>query len=107
MVAKRKMGARLIVVYWRHIPAQVIAREGRRTAKIVLGNRFQVAIDRAAMRAGKGSSDHYLEDWRREAMAFEGDLKEAASDLAASLETCFDDERLERMVKAGGIDIAA
>jgi len=99
------VAAKLITVYWRDIPAQVIARKGRRTAKIVLGERFQIAIDRAAMRAGKGSSDQYLEDWRREAIPCVNGLEEAARVLAASLEAAFDDERLERMVKAGGIDL--
>ncbi|MGI9336329.1 MAG: virulence factor, partial [Gammaproteobacteria bacterium] len=66
--------AKLITVYWRDIPAQVIAKRGRETAKAKLAARFQEAIDRAAMRAGKGSSDKYLEDWRRGAAKCGGDL---------------------------------
>jgi hypothetical protein len=57
---------KLITVYWRDIPAQVIAKQGRNKVKKVLHPRFARAIDRAAMRAGRGSSDKYLEDWRRE-----------------------------------------
>jgi hypothetical protein len=30
---------------------------------VQLSQRFQEAVDRAAMRAGKGSSDAYLADW--------------------------------------------
>ena len=45
--------AQLIKMYWRDIPAQVIAKRGRKTAKVMLASRFQEAIDRAAMRAGK------------------------------------------------------
>jgi len=56
---------RLIVVTWRDIPAQVIVKRGRETARAPLSDRFQIAIDRAAMRAGKGSSDAYLADWKR------------------------------------------
>ena len=41
----------LSVIWWRDIPAQVVAKEGRRTSKIVLHPRFQVAIDKAATRA--------------------------------------------------------
>ena len=48
--------AKLITVYWRDIPAQVTAKAGRKTAKIQLTDRFQEAIDMAAMRAGKGLS---------------------------------------------------
>ena len=43
--------AQLIVVYWRDIPAQVIVKRGRVTAKRQLTERFEKAIDRAAMRA--------------------------------------------------------
>ncbi len=97
------MSGKLITVYWRDIPAQVIAKKGRTTAKVQLSERFQVAIDRAAMRAGKGSSDQYLEDWRRETRACEGDLQAAAQTEAERLEARFSDESLERIVKAGGL----
>ena len=52
--------AKLITIYWRDIPSQVIAKAGRKTSKIMLEDRFQVAIDRAAMRAGAGTSDAYM-----------------------------------------------
>jgi len=52
--------ASLIVISWRDIPAQVIVKRGREAAKVQLSARFQEAVDRAAMRAGKGSSDAYL-----------------------------------------------
>ncbi len=55
--------ASLIIISWRDIPAQVIVKRGRETAKVQLSQRFQEAVDRAAMRAGKGSSDAYLADW--------------------------------------------
>ena len=45
--------AELIVVYWRDIPAQVIVKAGGKTAKRELPERFEQAIDRAAMRAGR------------------------------------------------------
>ena len=96
--------AKLITVYWRDIPSQVIAREGRSTtAKVQLSERFQVAIDRAAMRAGKGSSDAYLEDWRREPRACSGDVEAEARNEAQRLEAAYSDEYLESMVKAGGV----
>lgn len=97
--------ARLITVFWRDIPAQVIARIGRDSFKVPLSERFQVAIDRAAMRAGKGSSDAYLADWRRAATETEGEPRAAAQAEAARLEAAFDDARLERMVKAGGVAV--
>ena len=94
--------AKLITVYWRDIPSQVITKRGRDTAKVPLTERFQVAIDRAAMRAGKGSSDLYIDEWRREARACSNDLGAEARAEADKLEGAFDDAMLERMVKAGG-----
>ena len=67
--------AKLISIYWRDIPAQVVGRQGRKRSKKELEPRFAKAIDRAAMRAGRGSSDAYLEDWRRVAEMVDGDLE--------------------------------
>ena len=93
----------LIRIYWRDIPSQVTAKAGRKSAKVMLPDRFQQAIDRAAMRAGKGSSEAYLEDWRRVRSACGDDLEAEARAAAAALEAEFDDERLERTVKAKGL----
>ncbi len=95
--------AKLISIYWRDIPAQVIGRAGRRTRiKKELDARFAKAIDRAAMRAGRGSSDAYLEDWRRVAENVDGDLETLVNERVAALEQQFDDETLEKTVRAGG-----
>lgn len=96
--------AKLISIYWRDIPAQVIGRAGRRTSiRKELDVRFAKAIDRAAMRAGRGSSDAYLEDWRRVTEDVDGDLQALVHERVAALEQQFDDETLERAVKAGGL----
>ena len=96
--------AKLIVVQWRDIPAQVIVKNGRESAKVQLSERFQVAIDRAAMRAGKGSSDAYLEDWRRQPPQECGsDLQAEAAAEAARIEASYGDEDLESLIRAKGI----
>jgi hypothetical protein len=96
--------AKLICIYWRDIPAQVVGRAGRKSSiKKELAPRFATAIDRAAMRAGRGSSDAYLEDWRRESEDVDGDLAELVDARVAELESRFDDEFLEKVVKAGGL----
>ncbi len=96
--------ANLITVLWRDIPAQVIVKKGRKSSKILLSERFQKAIDRAAMRAGKGSSEAYMEDWRREStVCKETDFQLAATELANSLEATFTDEDLEKVIKNKGI----
>ena len=56
----------LITIWWRDIPMQVIAREGRQTEKRVLDKRFQFAVDKAAMNAGKKSYGDYIEEMRRD-----------------------------------------
>jgi len=95
--------AKLISIYWRDIPAQVVGRQGRTNVKKELEPRFAKAIDRAAMRAGRGSSDAYLEDWRRETETVSGDLDAIVAERVAKLESEFNDEFLEAVVKAGGI----
>ena len=95
--------ARMTVVYWRDIPAQVIVKQGRQSAKVKLSERFEHGIDRAAMRAGRGGSDAYLEDWRRENEECDGsDMQAVADARAAELEAEYDDARLEKLIKAGG-----
>ncbi len=94
--------AKLISIYWRDIPAQVVGRQGRTNVKKELDPRFAKAIDRAAMRAGRGSSHAYLEDWRRESEMVTGDLEKIVAERVASLENEFDDVHLESVVKAGG-----
>lgn len=94
--------AKLISIYWRDIPAQVVGRTGRTNVKKELAPRFAKAIDRAAMRAGRGSSDAYLADWRRETELVSGDLDTLVAERVAELESRFDDAFLESVVKAGG-----
>src|SRR6266404_3884029 len=95
--------AQLTIVYWRDIPAQVIAKAGRQTAKRELAARFQEAIDRAAMRSGAHEADAYLADWRRGEPAPCGDDLEAeASAAAARLEATFDEARLAGLVASDG-----
>ena len=94
---------RLTVVYWRDIPAQVIVKKGRQSAKAKLSERFEHGIDRAAMRAGRGGSDAYLEDWRRDNEPCEGDDPQTIADArAAELEATYDQAKLEILIKAGG-----
>ena len=97
--------ASLIIISWRDIPAQVLVKRGRETAKVQLSQRFQEAVDRAAMRAGKGSSDAYLADWKRSDPTPCGDdLKAVAEATAAELEARYTDADLERLIKAKGLE---
>ncbi len=99
--------AKLTLVYWRDIPAQVIVKAGRKSAKRILTDRFAEAIDLAAMRAGKGSTDDYLADWRREESRCDDDLDAVATATAAKLEQDYTDERIRILVKNDGHEPAA
>ena len=99
--------AQVMVLYWRDIPAQVVAEKGRgrkrEQAKIELHRRFALAIDEAAMRDGADSTDDYLADWRRgEPADCSDDLQTEARSLAERLEQEFDGKALARLVEAGG-----
>jgi len=96
---------RKVLVFWRDIPSQVILQRGRRREKVMLSERFQQAIDRAAMRAGKGGSDAYLAEWRREATAIDGagDLREIALAEANRFEYEFTEERLNALIRSHGV----
>jgi hypothetical protein len=96
--------ASLITIWWRAIPMQVIAREGRQAHKIVLHPRFQVAVDRAATIAGKRSASDYVEEMRRESRGCGADLEAEASAEAARLDKTYDRGVLARLIAAGGVD---
>ena len=96
--------ASLTIISWRDIPAQVVVRRGRETAKVQLSARFQEAVDRAAMRAGKGSSDAYLADWKRsEPRSCGEDLPAEAAAEAARIESRFSDADLEALIRSKGL----
>jgi hypothetical protein len=96
--------ATLTIISWRDIPAQVVGKRGRETAKIQLSARFQEAVDRAAMRAGKGSSDAYLADWKRsDPRPCGDDIQKVVADIAAEIEARYTDEELERLIRAKGL----
>ena len=91
------------VVYWRDIPAQVIVGTGRRASKIPLPERFEQAIDRAAMRSGAKDDDAYLGEWRKvPAGPAEAPPDEAAREAAARLEAEYDDARLRALIENHG-----
>jgi hypothetical protein len=53
------------VMFWKHIPSQVMAWEGEAKAKRMLPDYFQAAIDAYAMKDGSTDMDAYLEGWHR------------------------------------------
>jgi len=91
------------IVYWRDIPAQVIVGKGRRGSKAPLPERFEQAIDRAAMKIGAEDSDAYMAEWRKAApFAAEGDPAEIAAAEAARIDAEYDQERIKALIANEG-----
>ena len=98
------MAAELVTIYWRDIPAQITAQEGRTREKALLGARFPHAIDRAAMVAGRDDTDSYIAQGRRESTPLSDDMAAAVADEVARIDAAYDPERLEHLVQSGGIE---
>ncbi|SLN10750.1 hypothetical protein PEL8287_00193 [Roseovarius litorisediminis] len=91
------------IVYWRDIPAQVIVGKGRKGAKKQLPERFEQAIDRAAMKTGAGGTDDYLAEWRKAApYQVEGEPSDVAESEAARLDAEFDQDRIKQLIANDG-----
>lgn len=91
------------IVYWRDIPAQVIVGKGRRGAKKQLDERFEQAIDRAAMKVNAKDADAYLAEWRKAApYTVEGDPAAVVEAEAARLETEYDQDRIKTLIANDG-----
>jgi hypothetical protein len=87
------------ITYWRDFPSMVVARNGDDTVKISLANRFQEAIDEAAMRLDAADADAYLDGWvRSEWISETGEAAEVAERISADLENSLDDTALQAML---------
>jgi hypothetical protein len=89
------------ITYWRQIPSMVTARDGAATSKAALPDRFQEAIDEAAMRQGMAGSDAYLEHWRHgEWLEQDGTPDEVAASVAEGLDVEYGEARLTELLEA-------
>ncbi len=95
--------AEITIIYWRDIPAQVMVGRGRKAAKVQLSERFEQAIDRAAMKVGAAGSDAYLAEWRRAPLGRQdGDPDAIAAEVAARIEAEYDSARLRALIDNQG-----
>lgn len=95
--------ADVTIVYWRDIPAQVIVGKGRRGAKKPLPERFEQAIDRAAMKVGAAGTDDYLAEWRKAApYQIDGEAADVVEAEAARLDAEYDQERIKALIANDG-----
>jgi len=96
------MSATLTVIYWRDIPAQVTAKGEAGSARVQLTDRFQKAIDAAAMKAGLVDMDLYLEEWHQETRPCGDELDTEVAAEAERLEAAFDRDVLLQLARSGG-----
>ncbi len=97
--------ADVTIVYWRDMPAQVIVGKGRRGAKVQLPERFEQAIDRAAMTTGAAATDDYLAEWRKGdpyPVDSDGSDIDIAAAEAARLDAEYDQNRLKALIANDG-----
>ena len=79
-----------------------LAYEGRYDEAL---DRFEKAIDQAAMHAGLINSDDYLNEWRQtEWQERKGDPEAIAEELATQLEEAYPQQRLRAMARNGGYE---
>jgi len=95
--------ATLSVIWWRDIPAQVVGKDGRRSSKVVLHQRFQVAIDKAADRAGRREYNSYIAEWRKEQRTCGDDLEAEVRAESERLEAVYDRRHLAELIQSGGV----
>ena len=97
------MAVKKITIFWRDIPSQILIQKGRKRDKMMLEHRFQEAIDRAAMRAGKGSSSAYIAEWRRETELIKEDVSNNfLTEEVQKLQNLFSEEDLNVLIKNHG-----
>ena len=100
---RRSAGPSLKVISWRDIPAQVNGTAGDRKVQVELPPRFQKAIDRAAMLAGKKDASSYIAEMTSQTRPVDtDDIDAAVADLVGRLEAEFTQDRLNEFVATGG-----
>lgn len=95
--------AEITIVFWRDLPAQIIAGSGRRGVKKPLPERFEQAIDRCAMKVGARDSDAYLAEWRKVVIGTrDGSDAEAAEAELARVLSDYDAARIAALIANNG-----
>jgi hypothetical protein len=97
------MTGELTVIHWRDIPMQLIARgpDGA-SARALLTDRFQEAVDASAMVAGLIGSDDYTAQMRMDKRACGDDLDAEVEAGRAAIEAEWTEEVLRTAIRAGG-----
>jgi hypothetical protein len=95
--------AELTVITWRDIPLQVIAREGKASARGLLPDRFQEAVDAAAMGQGMIGSDEYTAEMRMGKRPCGDDLQAEVDAEMERLLAAWPENVLRAAIRLGGV----
>jgi hypothetical protein len=95
--------AELTVIRWRDIPMQIVVRDDAGgSARRLLPERFQEAVDAAAMVAGLIGSDDYTEQMQMDRSAVEDDLEAEATAAEEAVLAEWTEDVLKQAIRAGG-----
>jgi hypothetical protein len=95
--------AELTVITWRDIPLQVVARDGKASARGLLPDRFQEAVDAAAMGQGMIGSDEYTDQMRMDRRPCGDDLQAEVDDEVGRLLATWPEDVLRDAIRSGGV----
>jgi len=87
------------IMYWQDLPRQVKAKDKTGTVKKFLPDRFQKAINSAAIAASKSDPDAYMNGWKwgpREERT--GTAEDVAEALVVELDAAYPRERLRELI---------
>jgi Virulence factor len=93
----------LTVIRWRDIPMQIVARGPSGSSRALLPERFQEAVDAAAMVAGLVGSDDYTEQMHMDRRECGEDLDEEVETEATRLEAEWSDDLLRAVIRSSGV----
>lgn len=99
------MKSKYQILFWRDIPAQIKLRGDRQRLNKSLPERFQEAIDEAAMRVRATSTDEYLEEWRAsEWYESDQEVELLAESVLEMIEADYPNKRLKSIIANKGYD---
>ena len=95
--------AQKIIVYWRDIPAQILVKQGRKSARRELPATFMEVVDACAMRVGAKDSEAYMAEWRKsDPVDVSDDLEQEAENALAEILPAYPKDRLMKLLDQGG-----
>ena len=104
------MAPKLVTIWWRDLPTQVNAQDGRTRYQAPLPRRFQRAVDEAATAAGLTQASDYVAEWRQISRPIDdastpAELQAAADAAALIFDLEYSRERLAAIAANRGFDL--